>query len=222
MGLLSLLFKPAVKSPQQKLRETKAMLNGWIAESEADLVDCTDELWAMSERDNIVRWQAQIELVDYLLLHPECCTAQGLESLLREKFLVYSDLDASLAALPCFDEDEDDLDYESMTSTERIQRKAVHEYHERQFVIQHQCHLLARFAGISERRIHDILHILTAHYTPVEMRPAMKNEKAASWYPAILCWMDGDDGFDSIKDLAIPAEFSGWMPEHPSMFPTLV
>jgi hypothetical protein len=209
------------KAPWQKLEETHAMLSVWIAETQAELADCTDELWAMGERDSINAWKAQIELVEHLLIHPEICTAEGLENLLREKFLVYNELDASLANLPAFDEDEDDLDYSAMSSQERIQRKAVHEYHERQFVIQHQCNLLAQFAGISARRIHDVLHILTAWYTPVEDRPLCKNEKAASWYPAIHAWMSGEDT-GSIKELAIPAEFSGWLPERPSMFPTLV
>jgi hypothetical protein len=209
------------KAPWQKLEETHTMLTQWIAETQVELIDCDDYLWAMGERDSINAWKAQIELVEHLLIHPEICTAQGMETLLREKFRVYNELDASLAALPCFDEDEDDLDYSAMSSQERIQRKASHEYHDQQFAIQHQCNLLARFAGVSQRRVHDVLHILTAHYTPVEDRSLRKNEVAASWYPAIRTWMD-DDQFGSIKDLAIPAEFSGWLPEHPSMFPTLV
>jgi hypothetical protein len=209
------------KAPWQKLEETHAMLSVWIAETQADLADCTDELWAMGERDSIAGWKAQIELVNYLLVHPEQCRTQELETLLREKFRRYNELDASLAALPCFDEDEEDLDYSAMPAQERIQRKASHEYHDQQFKLQHQCNLLARFAGVSARRVHDVLHILTAHYTPVEDRPLRKNEKAASWYPAIHAWMSGEDA-GSIKDLAIPAEFSGWMTEYTSPFPTLV
>lgn len=218
MGLLA-LFKPRVKAPWQKLEETKAVLTVWIEETQAELINCDDYLWALGERDNITRWHAQIELVDHLLLHPEICTAQGLESLLREKFRAYNELDASLANLPCFDDDEDELDYSTIPSQERIQRKAEKQYHERQFIIQHQCHLLAQFAGISERRVHDVLHILMAHYTPVEDRPLRKNELAATYYPLINAWMNGEG---NLAMLAIPTEFSAWMPERESMFPVLV
>jgi hypothetical protein len=65
-----------------------------------------------------------------------------------------------------------------------------------------------------------VLHILTAHYTPVEDRPLRGNELAATYFPMIRAWMDGERGM--IQELPIPAEFSGWMPEHESMFPVLV
>lgn len=217
---LKKLFRPAVKSPEQKLRETRVMLDNWISEALAELVDCSDELYAMSERDSIAGWQAQVEQIEYLLERPEYCTVQGLETLLREKFRVYNVLDSSLAALPAFDEDEDEIDWDNMPAMEQSQRVAVNHYHQRQFTIHRQLNLVARFAGVSERRIHDVLHILTAHYTPVEDRPLRKNEVAATYFPMIRAWMDGERG--SIQDLPIPAEFSAWMPEHESLFPVLI
>jgi hypothetical protein len=220
LGILSLLFKPAVKSPEQKLRETRVMLRGWIAESESEIATSDDELWNMGERDNIASRWAQIGLVNELLDKPERCTAQGLEDLLREKFRIYDGLDASLANLPTFDEDEEDLDYSTMSSQERIQRKAFQQYHNERFKLQHQIDILAQFAGVSARRIHDVLHIIGAHYTPVEDRPAMKKELAAAYYPVIREWMAGGRG--PIQSLDIPTEFSAWLPEHEPDFPALV
>jgi hypothetical protein len=165
LGIFSLLLKPKAKTAEQKLREVRASLNRQSADTRDAIVKAgDDDQFVIECRDVLAICTAQVALIDELLDGPERYTALGLENLLREKFGVYNELQASLAALPEFDEPESELNYDAMTSTERIQRKVVCQYHERRFMLHHQCDLLSAFLGLSDYRMSDIRRVIGAHY----------------------------------------------------------
>jgi hypothetical protein len=211
------------KSPADKLRTTKAILSQWIEETEAELrtpaEPGSDELWRLDDQDSITAWTAQRTLVEWLETHPEACTAMALEDQLRSRFRRIDEIHAALQALPSFHEDEGDLDYTHMDETERGQRQQVNALHDEQYTLDRECDLLARFLGISERRIHDVRHIALAYYESEETREVTQKVEAATYYPLIKEWIDGTG---RLKTLPIPEHFSSWMPEYASPFPTLI
>jgi hypothetical protein len=216
-------FLAVKKSPADRLRETKAILSRWIKETQEALavpaVPGLDELWRLDYADSIIAWTAQTKLIDELLMHPEQRTAHGLEALLRARFHRDDELHAAIAELPRFDELDDELNDASMDESERTARHQVTLLHDEQYQIDRQCDLIAQFLGISERRIHDVHHIILAHHEDEETRKLTKKEEAATYYPIIKAWMNGTG---MLKSLPIPTHFSSWMTEYPSPFPTLI
>jgi len=227
-GLLLLLFAavpaPVKKpSPAEALEQTRATLNQWIADAQ-DTLHIPAESgeyphWHQGAHDEITSCTTQIQLVEWLESHPECWTAAALEEQLRTRFRRLDDMEVLLSALPCFDEDEDELDVASMDQASREQYQQVKEHRAEQFSLNRQCDLLTCFLGVSARRLHDARHILGSYYYDEELRKSTKTTEAALCYPLIKAWMDGTAG--TLEALPIPT-FSAWLPEYAPRFPALV
>lgn len=222
MPIFASLLKKKKPSPAVILQETKVGLLDWIADAQAQLQTPVEPeeypYWRLEAQDDITSSTAQLAVVEWLEDHPEAWTAPALEDQLRQRFRRLDEIEVLLSALPCFDEDEDELDYSTMDQVEQEQRQKVRTLHAEQFLLDRQCDLLACLLGISARRLHDVRHILNSYYYDEELRKSTQTTEAAECYPQIKAWIEGTA---TLQNLPIPA-FSAGMTEYPPRFPKLI
>ncbi len=163
-----------------------------------------DGVWRMGQQDEIDDCIAQMAVLDHILSHTELQTPTGLATQLRALFNRYDDIESALDLLPCFDDVED----RTLTPDEEVEYQAYSALHREMFLNHCQHELVGELAGVSERRLYEIRHIIGSHHEPVDLQEACGDVQTAGCYPMVKSWIDHGG---NVVALPIPEEVSAWM-----------
>ncbi len=202
------LFQPP-PSPSEVLAKTKQDLQLELLERQGELRDLeqtpTPDRWMVElDLDTLMEDQtrlvAQITLIDQILTDPTLQSAEGLEVLLRSLFRRVDEIAATLRDLPLFEDIEED-EVVNLDEAGQVAYKQVHTLQDEQYRLDRQIDLVARFLGVSARRICEIRAILRAFYED-------EASLAATYYPQVRRWIEGAG---AIKTFSFPEHLAGWV-----------
>jgi hypothetical protein len=190
--------------------QVRKQLLRWITETQVALSvpdGPYDDLWRLGFHDTLEALRLQVALLDQIIFDPALQTREALVQQFRVLFAKYDALHGLIEALPNFDHvgDGEEFEVDELPEDEREQYDQVTALHHENFVNMHQHELLADLLGIDSCRIHDLRHIIGAHY---ERTRSVQRQEAAGYYPMVKHWID--NGGD-VMSLSIPEKFSSWL-----------